>query len=673
VENDVHEEVRLAALKNLNEDKDLLEAIEITTCDRCITMAIEKLSGDAALEQVVRKQNLQVNYRMYALSQMRTIPDTLLLDLAGDLNDRIATEALRRLPPSPEIKHFYKESLPWARALAVIEKANDEVFAIGIISRSADLDHRRAALRHVKSRDYLRDLYFQENDPSLRRSICEVCNDDDLLKEFLEDEDDEGIRAHIAGQIRCTNWLKETALRDYNIEVRRNAATALQSPEDLLDIAIANNDQEITDLFFRRQPGADLLRRLASEGRSAAARSNAVLQLESPEHLQHLYDTSQHPDTRWFAGRKLGQFPIHEILEIKCEKTLMRVAVEDTHELARAAAMRGIANKSILEQLMQSSEESIATLARLLSREEEVSSGIRFLHVPNRPYQLSVFPVTCEQYSHWLEATGQIESANEFRKLKDLPVTHVSIDEAKHFCAWLGTQDQASYRLPYFHEWRHAAVAGNPDWFSHGSMKAFQNTAQSELIFFGEKKEARPMHAAISNPWGFLDIIGNVLEWVADAPISKQALQAMIPLDSFAKCEELEHAKANQFALAAGNHWANRRIRPGKWLRLICRNHFTQIAGGKVGFRVLRIDRNHSESSVHRLFFTGKTAIGYSQEDVCRELSRALMTDIEEYRRRFAVAPVEIITSRDYELIQRTRLLWEKCGALTELVSAPNL
>jgi len=79
------------------------------------------------------------------------------------------------------------------------------------------------------------------------------------------------------------------------------------------------------------------------------------------------------------------------------------------------------------------------------------------------PFYMDKFPVTVANYSAYLEATNYtpvddyywLKNWNGSRmapsKIADLPVTYVSMEEARAYCAWKGA------RLPHSWEWQYAA------------------------------------------------------------------------------------------------------------------------------------------------------------------------------------------------------------------------
>jgi len=106
------------------------------------------------------------------------------------------------------------------------------------------------------------------------------------------------------------------------------------------------------------------------------------------------------------------------------------------------------------------------------------------------------------------------------------PAISMTEHSANKFCQWLSAQTGHFYRLPTEAEWEYAARAGTTTTWSFGNDASkigdyawyFDNSdGKTQLV--GQKKP---------NPWGLLDIHGNVAEWTLDqyAPDYYAAIQA---------------------------------------------------------------------------------------------------------------------------------------------------
>jgi formylglycine-generating enzyme required for sulfatase activity len=131
---------------------------------------------------------------------------------------------------------------------------------------------------------------------------------------------------------------------------------------------------------------------------------------------------------------------------------------------------------------------------------------------------------TDKRWPEWLDLGSQyhLEKGSDdyyskcgvARDAEDLPVVGVSWHDAVAYCAWLAERTDRPYRLPTEAEWEYACRAGTETRWSFGDDEEalgdhgwYGNNADGKLHPVGEK---RP------NPWGLLDMHGNVWEWCAD-------------------------------------------------------------------------------------------------------------------------------------------------------------
>jgi iron(II)-dependent oxidoreductase len=112
------------------------------------------------------------------------------------------------------------------------------------------------------------------------------------------------------------------------------------------------------------------------------------------------------------------------------------------------------------------------------------------------PFRLSRTPVTVAQYAEFRAAPGD----------ERLPVTYVSLEEARAFCAWAGV------RLPLEDEWEAAAGGGDDRLWPWGD----EPPDASRAVFGGPIGGPSPVGtcAAGASAHGVLDLAGNVNEWV---------------------------------------------------------------------------------------------------------------------------------------------------------------
>jgi formylglycine-generating enzyme required for sulfatase activity/serine/threonine protein kinase len=94
---------------------------------------------------------------------------------------------------------------------------------------------------------------------------------------------------------------------------------------------------------------------------------------------------------------------------------------------------------------------------------------------------------------------------------KPMPVDNVTWKEAKDFCSKLGEKEGKLYRLPTEAEWEYACRAGTSTPYTTGP------TLTKEQANIDKKvSRTEPVGSYLANPWGLLDMHGNVLEFCED-------------------------------------------------------------------------------------------------------------------------------------------------------------
>jgi formylglycine-generating enzyme required for sulfatase activity len=141
------------------------------------------------------------------------------------------------------------------------------------------------------------------------------------------------------------------------------------------------------------------------------------------------------------------------------------------------------------------------------------------------PFQLSRFPVLNSWYRLFDPGHGLVQSdyQSEYRRISPTdrhPAIMVSWFDAWVFCQWLHW-DGESCRLPYENEWEYACRAGTPRkwpyWWEgdFGGDNARRRTAD-QVWKSGSTTVPEDFEKEHANPWGFVDILGNVWEWCED-------------------------------------------------------------------------------------------------------------------------------------------------------------
>ena len=131
----------------------------------------------------------------------------------------------------------------------------------------------------------------------------------------------------------------------------------------------------------------------------------------------------------------------------------------------------------------------------------------------SKGFYLGKYEVTQGQ---WEKVMGDNPS---FFRGRDRPVERVSWEQARSFCEKITQLDRRKgllpegwrYDLPTESEWEYACRAGTKTAYAWGS-----SIESSQANFQSEVNATREVGFYLSNPWGFFDMHGNVLEWVAD-------------------------------------------------------------------------------------------------------------------------------------------------------------
>lgn len=177
-----------------------------------------------------------------------------------------------------------------------------------------------------------------------------------------------------------------------------------------------------------------------------------------------------------------------------------------------------------------------------------------------RPFHMGETEVTVAQFRAFVDATGyrttaetsgkggsHVRKLNEnytrdaqlnwrtpgFPQSDDHPVVQVSQQDAKAFCTWLSTKENAKYRLPTEAEWEYACRAGTlTRWYCGDGANHLHRCGnlmdQSLMAAYGSPDSetsptmndgwayTAPVRSFIPNALGLYDMYGNVFEWCSD-------------------------------------------------------------------------------------------------------------------------------------------------------------
>src|SRR5690606_34439796 len=127
-----------------------------------------------------------------------------------------------------------------------------------------------------------------------------------------------------------------------------------------------------------------------------------------------------------------------------------------------------------------------------------------------KPYALSRAEVTISEFNLFCSATGKCRPVRVADAvLGAAPVENISLDLARGYARWLIRSTGGwRYRLPTDAEWVHAAKAG-ADWMQAPDSNCIPPAASADAG--GAPVSAR---GRARNPWGLINLTGNVWEWV---------------------------------------------------------------------------------------------------------------------------------------------------------------
>ena len=134
-------------------------------------------------------------------------------------------------------------------------------------------------------------------------------------------------------------------------------------------------------------------------------------------------------------------------------------------------------------------------------------------------FAMSQYPVTVKQYRAYLLAEPNAYTPHGIDQAEaDQPVMGLNRTDALGFCAWLSQTTGQTISLPTEAQWEYACRAGTRSVFYTGDVISLTqaNYAHDENGRVIGLNHSTPVGQYPPNPWGLCDMLGSVMELVAD-------------------------------------------------------------------------------------------------------------------------------------------------------------
>jgi formylglycine-generating enzyme required for sulfatase activity len=146
-----------------------------------------------------------------------------------------------------------------------------------------------------------------------------------------------------------------------------------------------------------------------------------------------------------------------------------------------------------------------------------------------KAFAISRFEIRYGDYNRFCTVSGWCKPIPVPKENLTLPVTQISLSDAKAYAEWLSRRTGDTYRLPTAEEWAYAAEAGGKqpkkDWNCR--------LEQGGQILKGQGVMA--VNSSKPNGWGLYQYVGNVQEWVTAGGAA--AVRGGSYQDSYSKCD----------------------------------------------------------------------------------------------------------------------------------------
>ncbi len=135
------------------------------------------------------------------------------------------------------------------------------------------------------------------------------------------------------------------------------------------------------------------------------------------------------------------------------------------------------------------------------------------LTISLQAFSISKHEITFEQYDVFANATNRALPEDNRWGRGARPVVNVSWEDARAYTNWLAGETGKPYRLPSEREWEFAAKAGAETLFWWGNDIGQNQANCASCGSRWDMSQTAPVGSFAPNPYGLLDMIGNVAEW----------------------------------------------------------------------------------------------------------------------------------------------------------------
>ncbi len=130
-----------------------------------------------------------------------------------------------------------------------------------------------------------------------------------------------------------------------------------------------------------------------------------------------------------------------------------------------------------------------------------------------KDFEMSKFEISNAEYAEFVTGANYKAPENWINGKpiageENLPVSRVSLEDAKAYAAWRSKKENANYRLPKEEEWEFAARNGGGSLYPWGD-----KWEENRTVLDSTSPKSVGSAASGANKWGVQDLIGNVNEW----------------------------------------------------------------------------------------------------------------------------------------------------------------